>query len=512
YRYSCYRGSSNTSYDAAIELNGGRLNLNESRLNTDISMTAAGTISTSNAAGLELNSTISFDGAWASSNSLTLDFTGAGDISLGDGMSISFSQNLEAGSYIIFSGLSNTSSLSYDFSSIAGLDSDKYKQSWTWTNDSLQVSVTQRGDYLWDNDAEWNQQDGESVNEFVDGSNLIIANNSGQRTTVSSDTALIAGNISLSGSDDIELQGAAIESDKSISKTGSNTVELGSSMSAEEGISIEGGTIQLTETGQIQSDVSITNDASLNAGNITVSAKDTTALVSVGENGGQVLHDKLHDTHVNSAIITVSKATASPMSMMLMRNSAIDYHEDATISGGSLSDTLVRLEEDVTLMLDNTLIEADSSFTGAAGSSLIADSVTIQASEAASSLSIVSSEESLCFEVDTFGDVATSVLNSISLQLMLTEDELTALNSYLEAGSEISVLISGIASLDTDTQYDIAIMNASDPDYVGPEIGFTNIDLVDGYLRISTDAIPEPSTTTLSLLALAGFLARRRRH
>ncbi|MFI3243876.1 MAG: autotransporter-associated beta strand repeat-containing protein, partial [Akkermansia sp.] len=39
--------SSNTSYDAAIELNGGRLNLNESRLNTDISMTAAGTISTS---------------------------------------------------------------------------------------------------------------------------------------------------------------------------------------------------------------------------------------------------------------------------------------------------------------------------------------------------------------------------------------------------------------------------------------------------------------------------------
>lgn len=509
--YGATLTSSNTSYDSGLELNGGALVLAESSLTDAISMTATSSISTVNADGLELNSSITYDSDWSTSKSLTLDLSGAGDISLGDDFSLNFSSDLVAGTYTIFTGVSNSGSLDVDWQNYSNLDSESYTQSWTWSNDNLNLTVTQRGDYVWDNDTSWEEADS-TVTDFVEGSNLVIDNTSGESTTVSNDSELIAGNISISGTDDVVIEGGSISSDLSIIKTGENTVMLNTSMSAEDGIAIKEGSISIGDDGSINSEVSISQDASLVAGNITVIAKDSGDDLTHATLNGELESDTISQASISNAHITISK-TETPMVAMLSGASVLpEYTADASIDNTNIDATEILLKEYVTLELNSVIIGDDSSFIGSEGSSLIADSVTLQASTSGNSLSIETNDDLMCLTIDSFGDIETTILNEISLQLMLTAEEISTLASFINTGNEICIRVSGIAAAEDDTEYNIAIMNIDDTDYEIPEIGFSNIEFVDGYLEISnTESIPEPSTATLSLIALAGLLARRRR-
>lgn len=388
-----------------------------------------------------------------------------------------------------------------------------------------------------------------------------LAQYSGNITFVSGDDAsnslifttnnLHSGNLELQGStaavtynsQSNQTYGGNISGDGSVTKQGAGTLTLsgdssytgGTSIQAGEirtesatalgtgDVSIEGGTLivgaalELSELSMSSGAISIEKGTSLSTEQISIAASDSSASISVnGDDSASITSNSLSNAEVNSAQITISKAVeeetqAEEIVIYALSRAAVntEYTADASLSNVTLNDTALLLEEDVTLEMSNVIVGADSTVAGDTGSSVYATNITVQASSDDGSLSITTIDNTPTYSITTFDGVEVSFIDSLTLQLILTDTELVTFNSYLDSGTYIDIFLAGVTAVDDNLDYSIQIGQIEDGSFV------QSSSLTVSYAEFSSTGltlnIPEPSTATLSLLALAGLLSRRRR-
>ncbi|MFI3244287.1 MAG: PEP-CTERM sorting domain-containing protein, partial [Akkermansia sp.] len=107
-------------------------------------------------------------------------------------------------------------------------------------------------------------------------------------------------------------------------------------------------------------------------------------------------------------------------------------------------------------------------------------------------------------------DLAVSIDGSLDVTIVLSADELAAFNSAIwEDDAELSITLEGVHSLinDASVMFNIATVDGDITySFISDEMDTSSGSLV---IKATSDSIPEPSTATLSLLALAALLARR---
>lgn len=341
-----------TSYTQGISLDGGSLVVGDGSLSTNIDVTAEGaSISTVDAAGLTLDSIITFSDA-----SYTLNLSGAGDITIADGFGLDFTSELTAGEYTLLSGLSNdiSSSISKDdFSSI----STDYSYSWEVTGNALTLTVAKRtGDVVWDseNDTWVDSETGDNVNtdssselNFSSGSSDAADVSQGD-ITLSGDTE--AADVTFSGDNNMTMtEEGSISSSTTITKDGEGTLTTGQTLSAEDGIKVNEGAVELTGDGCLASTTTIDSDASVTAGNITVSG--TTESSAELTDGGLSVNT-LSSTTVKTAEVTVTGDAS-------LTESTISADSTLSVSAGTLT-----LDSGSTIEANTTLAEGTAVSTG----------------------------------------------------------------------------------------------------------------------------------------------------
>ncbi len=122
----------------------------------------------------------------------------------------------------------------------------------------------------------------------------------------------------------------------------------------------------------------------------------------------------------------------------------------------------------------------------------------------------------LVFSLTSVDVTNVNVEGSLTLDIVLTGDDLAAFNTRwaMEDGI-VAFQLAGVALTDLDFDYTGVTINVYEGVlngtslYAGTALGTTTY--LDGENSYATFYIPEPSTASLSLLALVGLLARRRR-
>ncbi len=141
------------------------------------------------------------------------------------------------------------------------------------------------------------------------------------------------------------------------------------------------------------------------------------------------------------------------------------------------------------------------------------DNTTFNASDLTLNLSV--SDLGRNTAVITNNPYGVPVIYDINLKDSLTLDfYMTDAEAQSFAGGVQAIILTGITSLDNiDGNVDINFKNeAGDIVFTGMNIDPVSLDSTGNMIvNFTAEYIPEPSTASLSLLALAGFLARRRR-
>ncbi len=377
---------------------------------------------------------------------------------------------------------------------------------------------------------------GSSISVDKDGS---IA---GTDVTLAEGTSLTAGNITVTAKEDgagvvagdtttiaeNELSSAEVAK-STVTVTGDGGTLTDTTIDANSTLTVEeNSALSLTGTSSVSAKTTIASGASIEAGVITLSGSEGGATVSyTGE--GSLSADTLSNAVISGASIVVSgtpTVTGGSLAALLAGDS-YNYSGYGIMNGGSLQDaSSVTLTDSAQLTMNNVVVGADTTFTAADttktglvlnGNTIEANSTNLIFDGTSGALSTGTSVAS--FTIDTFStltsDTNVSITGSLALALTLDADTFATVAGYY-AGDDLFdiVLDFGSAGVDitaiTADDVVIYITNASTGasyTFIGSVAGE---DLtVDGSKLVVT--IPEPSTATLSLLALAGLLARRRR-
>lgn len=267
-----------------------------------------------------------------------------------------------------------------------------------------------------------------------------------------------------------------------------------------------------------QGKVAISSGSQVLADSITINSGATLALVIADD-------DTISSSSVtNNGTLSLSAGTTlKDGDYALSSNSGLTVGGTVKTYGGSLSGNTFTVAEAKTLVLDAT---SGSATVGANGRLVVTNSD--------SSTSIVmnfnSSTDTIVKAVTTVTD-KTSITGSATIQ-SFADFAAASMTGNLEIAEayhfDIEMLNGATVELifyvgEEVTADDIAIFHLADTE--GAEWStsdqLTDFSLSDGYLTVYTDSfssigyafstVPEPSTATLSLLALAGLCARRRR-
>ncbi len=337
-------------------------------------------------------------------------------------------------------------------------------------------------------------------------------------TTLTEGTAVSTGVITVTGNTD----DASIEFDEgSLTQT-----DLSSATVSQSTVAVTGEATLTDSTIGANSTVEVSNEASLTVDDsIVIEVKEATGLASlVLGDSGSLSSNGISGATVSGATITIKGTSSGTITggsvAALLAGIASDTEtvdSTKTFENTTLSDTDVVMGVDSTLTLINVTITSDTTFTAASDSTVNATDLTINVAEG-DNLTI--SDGGATFTIDTFEGVSTvNVSGALSINLDLDSGDYETLVSLLGTDGEIIFDLAGVTNYDNLTDATITIASMDDPDEfiifsaAGSESvgssGDNNSSLV--FTVDSADVIPEPSTATLSLLALAGLLARRRR-
>lgn len=327
-----------------------------------------------------------------------------------------------------------------------------------------------------------------------------------------------------------EVANARLES-AIVTVTG-NTTLTDSIITADSNLTISSGTLRVEGSSSIAANTSITNEAAINAGLITLSGNN--AQVNYDAEGILTQNSIEHAT-IDGASITVAASDTTPVvqsssvESSKLRTSDVATIEDtqtvapagAYMSNLTLNNTTVIMQSGSTLHMNSVIVSGNTTFTietGATGTTINASNLSINAATG-SNLSIV---DTATYKIDTLAAIDTvNLSNALNIILTLDNAEYEALSSVLYgesgvAGSDISFTLEGKVDFEALTEATITLINSAATNdsitfnaLAGDISGGSNSSLV--FTLGTNDIIPEPSTSALSLLAIAGLLARRRR-
>ncbi len=374
---------------------------------------------------------------------------------------------------------------------------------------------------------------GSSISVDTDGS---IA---GTDVNLAEGTSLTAGNITVTAKED----GAGVVSDattsiikdaiasaevakSTVTVTGDGGTLTDSSICDESTLAVNSGTLEITGTSSISAETTIKDGASIVAGVISVDGTETGTSISYSDDGA-LTADKLASAVISGASIKVAESPAAGGSLIAART--------ATYTGGILQNTTIQdassieLANAANLKFDTVVLGADTTFTAAGNNEItFTGENTINATDIAANgdnLSIGTTNAADgtvmdAYTITTFSDLTASsnvtVEGYLSLVLSLDTDAFAAVAASWSAGDLFAIILDfgDVAAVDVDysnldgvTVYINAANGSGSYVLSTVDCGTTSVD-ANGNLVVT---IPEPSTATLSLMALAGLLARRRR-
>ncbi len=514
---------SNLSVENGVTLNGGTLNSTNGVLALALHLTSDSAISSGTNA-LALQSSISLDAG------TSLDFANAGSVSIdtGFGLDLSAWTFSAAAEYDVFTNISSDLS-TLIASYVSGLTNTDYNYSWTYEGGNLVLNVTEQNGGS--SDSGWVEEDTKyeiSTDSTSDSDLVINTDQASSESTPTIDTgsselgSTTTGKLTISGDKDVAITGDNSLDSSTITVGNDITVTVSTDVSASDGLSVaEGSTVKVDENGSIK-DTSITlgADATLDAGVITVTGQDATV-------DGTVKKDALHNVDISGASIVVGGASAVPagssaltLGLGIRGDNTTSYSQNASMDGGSLKNaTNVAINNSAQLTMTNVVIGADTTFNIESGSSLnLADGNVLYAS-ASSNLSITPNDGTSIntYTITTFSNLTAgtnvTIDGSLALVLSLDQAAFDAIANYWAGGDLFEIVLDGVDESSNVTESDITVYiknTDGDGSYVlsAADGGGISYDSTTGKLVVT---IPEPSTATLSILALAGLLARRRR-
>ncbi len=235
-------------------------------------------------------------------------------------------------------------------------------------------------------------------------------------------------------------------------------------------------------------------------GTVIFSGKDTVSLLQAAKNSDNISDDEISSSRTSefTSGITLCNGTLSIEDGARLETSSFAIEEGAALqlkNGGTLStaqsDELLFGESTQILVqgVDNTIAAANLSF---------ADGVTI-------TFDLGAELEMATFDLrSTPGALLTLDAETLTLGEHIT---LNLVNTDNASAGEYQLLDFG-AGITEEQMQEIEKKFTFSVDGAETEFSFS-----DGviYAHVTTPAVPEPATTTLSLLALAGLAARRRR-
>ena len=245
-------------------------------------------------------------------------------------------------------------------------------------------------------------------------------------------------------------------------------------------VTLTDGTLK-TETSQA-GDVTVTNDASLKTDKITVSG----------------------DTFVNKGVIVALSSQADAARMML---SGSDDASDIIVVEGGKYVEYVTCEKSILVQEGGTLTLLDGS--NVADVTLESGTINVTGAATVGSLTL-NDTNSINFNFN--GEVAPSIVltSGDALDLSSTTIKVTVSTEMLEnlAGQDFELFGGNVENI-TNATY---IFTDGDADTSNDKIADVSLGSTSGSIKVeNVQSIPEPATATLSLLALAGLCARRRR-
>ncbi len=490
----------------SLTLDGGTMIMNDKSrwIYSDILISNSGNAMTGTTTTLTFASEISYTNAWVGSEDWTLNLDGNTKITINYAFTIDFTVDgeatLDAGSYIIFSNVANDCSSSLSASMVSGVLSDEYELVWSYEDGDIVLTVVDLNELIWDDEQQiWVDGLGD------EGTPSESKSLSFSTDTISEGSATLGGDltvssISISGDADVSIEGdVSLSSQSDITKTGAGTALVEAQLSAVNGIFIEEGSVELSKTGSVVSDTQIAEGASLKAGAITVSGiTEGTSIDTL--DGGSITCDEMGYVSISNASVVVD-------GVGLIANSSID---GSSVLIGATSQ----------LVLDGVHIGANSQFSAGISYLRIASTSaqlsfmganSIDASSAGGSLSISGNQYTMTSLI-ALDSIAVS--GDLTINVILSAEELLEFNAAYDAAEVISFIIMDSV---IEGQLDELVINVGselDGVYVATTVYTGTGDLESGVLSVTLNEdgkVPEPSTVSLSLLALAGMLARRRR-
>lgn len=268
--------------------------------------------------------------------------------------------------------------------------------------------------------------------------------------------------------------------------------------------------------------VDITSEGSLSMGTtgeaISITAKDGEAKASIVlEEGASLSESSISKATISNANIVVGgvqQSSAQPSSASVL-DATVSF--DATWSSTTLTATETTINNDASLLIKNSVISGGSSFTigSSAGLTVQDTSISVSTADGNFSLDCVSdaSNSSAVLNISGVfnGEGSVTLDGTIWVRLSLTADEFELFQSYWEDNNQLSIVFDGIDELSEGSEFHFSIDSVDDEgNYMGREF-----ELVAGPVgangELEFTVVPEPSTATLSLLALTALLARRKR-
>ncbi len=187
--------------------------------------------------------------------------------------------------------------------------------------------------------------------------------------------------------------------------------------------------------------------------------------------------------------------------------------EDNRLSHLYLKDTKIylNLKEDLILQdvtLDNVAWDRSPD---AIESTIATDNLTYNVSTGRGLTSISTVDNVISYTLNELsGHFYMSVSGDLTLNIDLSTDEQNALDAHFAAGGEAEVNLNNLSNA-TTLGLDEDMLNSLNINLGTYHMSYTHNDLTISGGSLSARIIPEPSTATLSLIALAGLMMRRRR-
>ncbi len=253
-----------------------------------------------------------------------------------------------------------------------------------------------------------------------------------------------------------------------------------------------GGTVGGTST------LNIGGGAKINSSKIVFSTFDVVSLAGTLELASGDPPAAPLNININGGLITANKFTLSGAGSLTSTGSAFADHN---IQNATLTNLHLTVNDGQSLTLTNTTLS----------NSAISTSISGNASTTAIPIDSLDAVEYI-FAISNIEFSTVSIDGSLTLNISLTGDALSDYNAYLAANTGYAGFeLDGIALGDLQDSYSDVIINLIDGESGKTLFYNTARGVVAGSDGNAVLYIPEPSTATLSLLALTGLLARRRR-